>query len=318
MNKQVDLPKGEKILEERGMPSRNLPVPGSSARLTREYYDALLIEMRTIDAVAASTELTLWGESFSTPVMTAALSGLNKIHPDGLVEVARGAAKAGAVMWCGIGDEEELAKIIETGAKTIKIIKPYADTDLIFQKIKQAEKCGAFAVGMDIDFIFGPTRNRGYAMSWPVSPKTQQELKSYIQATKLPFVLKGILSGQDAQKALDIGAAGIVVSHHGGAVLDYAAPPPMMLPRIAAVVGQRIPVFADCGIAGGADAFKALALGAKAVSVGRAVMAGLAADGAEGVHGVIEKITQELRMVMEMTGTAHCGAFDAGVLHKKT
>ncbi len=305
---------GEKKLQEKGVASKNTAVPGNSVRITRDYIDSLLIEIRAIDSVVASTEMELFGETFRTPVMVAAISGLDNICPNGMVEVAKGAAAAGAVMWAGIGGEEELRGMIDTGAKTIKIIKPYADTDLIFQKIEQAEKYGAFAIGMDTDFVFGSRRNKGVAQSFPVSPKTQEELKSYIKATKLPFILKGVLSEQDAQKALDIGAAGIVVSHHGGSVLNYAVPPLMILPRIAKLIDGRIPIFVDCGIGSGSDAFKALALGAKAVSAGRAVMAGLASDGAEGVRKVLEGITEELQSVMNITGSADCGHIDSDVL----
>ncbi|AFV02266.1 FMN-dependent alpha-hydroxy acid dehydrogenase [Dehalobacter sp. UNSWDHB] len=304
---------GEKKLQEKGMSSRYTAAPGNSSRITRDYIDSLLIEMRVIDSIESSSKMGLFGESFATPVMVAALSGLDNIRPNGMVEVAKGAA-AGAVMWSGIGNEQELKAIIETGAKTVKIIKPYSDKDLIFEKIFQAEKYGALAVGMDIDFVFGSKKNKGYAQSYPVSPKTQDDIKSYVKATKLPFVLKGVLSEQDAKKALEVGAAAIVVSHHSGSVLDYAVPPLMILPRIAKIIDRRIPIFVDCSISTGTDAFKALALGAKAVSVGRAVMTGLASDGADGVRKVIEGITEELQMIMNVTGTADCDNIDPDII----
>jgi isopentenyl diphosphate isomerase/L-lactate dehydrogenase-like FMN-dependent dehydrogenase len=135
-----------------------------------------------------------------------------------------------------------------------------------------------------------------------------EELQSYVKATKLPFILKGVLSEWDAEKALQIGAGGIVVSHHGGGVLDYALPPLMALPRIRKITGGKIPLVVDCGISSGADVFKSLALGAKAVSVGRALMAGLAAEGAEGVTRVINTITEELQWTMKHTA---CAALEA-------
>jgi isopentenyl diphosphate isomerase/L-lactate dehydrogenase-like FMN-dependent dehydrogenase len=300
---------GEKLLVEKGMPNRYSAVfSGNPVRITREYMDSLLIEMRHIGAAAEpSVEMELFGERFKTPVMTAALSGLDGICPDAMTELAKGAAAAGAVMWLGIGGEEELAAAAGAGARVIKIIKPYADTNLIFEKIQQAEKHGALAVGMDIDFFFGSKRKKGVAMEYPVSPKTADELKSYVRASRLPFILKGVLSGHDAEKALETGAAGIVVSHHGGAVQDYAVPPLMALPRIKKIIGGKIPIFVDCGIAGGADVFKSLALGAKAVSAGRVLMAGLAAEGAEGVTRVINTITGELQWTMKHTA---CAALD--------
>jgi isopentenyl diphosphate isomerase/L-lactate dehydrogenase-like FMN-dependent dehydrogenase len=304
----------EKQLREKGVAARYSAARGNSPRITREYNDSLLVEMRAIDAVEASTEFSLFGAAFSTPVMTAALSGLDNICPGGMIEVAKGTAAAKAVMWAGIGDEPQLEAMIGTGAKTVKIVKPYADHGLIYKKISQAEKHGAFAVGMDIDYVFGPTRKRGYAMTYPVAPKTLDDIRGFVKATKLPFVLKGVLSEKDAEKALDSGASAIVVSHHGGSVLDYAVPPLRILPRIAKVIGGRLPIVVDSGIGSGADVFKALALGASAVCVGNAVMAGLASEGSEGVRKVLEGINEELKFIMSLTGARDLNGIDPEVV----
>jgi hypothetical protein len=98
---------------------------GDSNQITREYFDSLLVEMRLIGSAIPSTKLELYGETFSTPVMTAALSHLDKSCPNGTAEMAKGAFAANAVMWTGMGDEAELDSILATGAKTIKIIKPH-------------------------------------------------------------------------------------------------------------------------------------------------------------------------------------------------
>jgi isopentenyl diphosphate isomerase/L-lactate dehydrogenase-like FMN-dependent dehydrogenase len=287
---------------------------GDPAKITRAYLDSLLVELRTIDSVKASTEMKLFGETFSTPVMVAALSGLDKTRPGGMADTAKGAAAAGAVMWTGIGSEAELEAMIATGAKVVKIVNPYEDMDLIFKKIEHAEKSGVIAVGMDTDYFFGNKNNKGFAMEYPVSPKTLEEIKSFVKATKLPFILKGILSEQDARKALEAGAGGLVVSHHGGSVLDYAVPPLKILPRIVDVVDKKIPIFVDCGITRGMDAFKALAMGAAAVSVGRAVMAGLSNGGADGVRKVLEEITGELQWAMSLTGSFDVARIDSKVI----
>ncbi|MDR1307168.1 MAG: alpha-hydroxy-acid oxidizing protein [Treponema sp.] len=286
---------------------------GNAELITREYLDSLQVELRTIDAVKASTAMELFGASFATPVMVTALSGLDKTYPNGMTETARGAAAAGALMWSGIGSEDELEALIGTGVKIIKIIKPYEDRDLIFKKIAHAEKAGVLALGMDTDFVFGSKRHKGLAMGCPVSPKTLEDIKSFVKATGLPFILKGVLSEQDAEKALEAGAGGIMVSHHQG-ILDYAVPPLKILPRILKVINKRIPVFVDCGIARGMDAFKALALGAKAAGVGKAVMKGLAAEGAAGVQKVIEDITEELQWAMNLTGSSDPGHIDPAVI----
>lgn len=303
---------GNALLEEKG---RSFPLAAmemaNPLRTTREYFDALQIELRVIDATEAKTKTRVYGQELATPIMTAALSSLGRMFPDGAVTMAKGAAAAGALVWTGIGDADELKAIIDTGAKTIKITKPYADTDLIFQRIAEAEQLGAVAVGMDIDFVFGGKKG---PPPFPMAPKTLDDIKAFVKATKLPFILKGVLSESDTEKALRAGVSGIVVSHHGGAISDYTIPPLRILPRIAKLAAGRIPVFVDCGICRGLDAFKALALGANAVCVGKAAMAGLAVAGADGVRQVIEGMTEELRRAMSVTGSPDPEHIDPAVL----
>jgi isopentenyl diphosphate isomerase/L-lactate dehydrogenase-like FMN-dependent dehydrogenase len=289
---------------------------GASEKITRDYLDSLLVEMRHIDAVEPSTTLELYGQSFATPVMLAALSHLDKTRPNGMVECAKGFAAAGGVMWCGMGEEAELEAITATGAKTIKIIKPHADNRIIFKKIEHAEKCGCIAVGMDIDHQFGGHGSWGTVLGLPMAPKTQKELECFAKATKLPFIIKGVLSEQDARKSLDAGAGGIVVSHHHGMV-DYALPPLRILPKIAAIINKRIPIFVDCGMDRGMDAFKALALGASAVSVGRAIMDRLRAGGAQGVQQMVEEMTRDLKWVMAVTGSPDITHIDSALIWQK-
>jgi isopentenyl diphosphate isomerase/L-lactate dehydrogenase-like FMN-dependent dehydrogenase len=230
-----------------------------------------------------------------------------------MIELARGAAAANAVMWAGLGEDSELVEITATGAKTISIIKPYADESIILRKIELAEKCGAIAVGMDIDHAFG--RNGGYDVihGTEMRPKTQADIRRYARSTKLPFVIKGVLSVQDAEKCLDADVAGIVVSHHHG-IIDYAVPPLMILPDIEDVIGGQIPIFIDCAVERGLDVFKAIALGATAVSVGRALMGPLALGGAEGVKHAIETISAELAYAMAMTGSPDVSSIDTDVI----
>lgn len=289
---------------------------GNSDEITREYFDSLLVEMRHIDSVIPSTKLELYGETFDTPIMMAALSHLNNVHKNGLAEMAKGALAANAVNWAGMGDEAELERITATGARTIKIIKPYADNDYIFRRIEHAEKCGVMAVGMDVDHCFAANGQYDDVFGLKMSGKTLNEIKEFIKATKLPFVIKGVLSEQDTYKALEAGAKGIVVSHHHG-IMKYAVPPLMILPKIAKIVDGKIPIFVDCGIVSGMDAFKALALGATAVSVGRAIMKPLADNGAEGVRNMIVKMTEELAGVMAKTCSPDIKHIDPAVIWHK-
>jgi len=274
---------------------------GDSARITRDYFDSLLLEMRHIDGVLPSTKMELYGEIFSTPIMLAALSHLYETHPDGLVEAAKGIRAAGAVMWAGMGDETELEAVTKTGAKTIKIIKPYSDNKLIFKKIEHAQKCGCIAVGMDIDHAFNKKGKYDVINNLNMRPKSLDEIREFVKASKLPFIIKGVLSEQDTHKCIDAGVRGIVVSHHHGHI-DYSLPPLRLLPDIARIVRKQIPIFVDCGIERGMDAFKSLALGADAVSLGHIIKTPLQAEGAEGVRKLVIEMTEELAGAMAATG----------------
>lgn len=305
---------GNRILAEKKIGARVGAETGNVVRMTRAYFDSLAIETRTIDAVASSTEMKLFGKMFKTPIMAAALSGLDGLCKNGLVEVGRGILAAGSVMWAGIGNEQELAGIIGTGASTIKIIKPYKDHDLIYEKIQQAEKLGAMAVGMDVNFCFGGKVKDSIIRENMMGPVSMSELKRYMSSTKLPFVVKGVLSIKDAIKSIEAGAAAIVVSNHGGSIIDYAVPPLKMLPDIARHLEGKIPIFLDGGILRGSDVFKALALGAQGVLVGRTLMAGLAAGQSTGVCEIVTGLTEELLRIMNLTGSKDIYNIDPNVL----
>lgn len=146
--------------------------------------------------------------------------------------------------------------------------------------------------------------------------KTAEELRSFIHATDLPFVIKGVLSVQDAKKAVEIGAAGIIVSHHHG-IMSSAAPPLMVLPKIKEAVGDKLAIFVDCCIESGMDVFKALALGADAVCEGRAIMPPLKEKGADGVMEKLKEINGGLCATMNRTGFKALGDIDDSVIYRR-
>lgn len=286
---------------------------GNSDIITREYLDSLLLEMRHIDGKEPDTSLELYGERFATPIMTAALSHLESVHENGMAEMARGAGMAGAVNWAGMGEKKELEGITATGVKTIKIIKPYRDNNEIINRIAHAEKCGVLAVGVDVDHAFNGNGEYDTVLGYEMRPKSMEEIREFAASTKLPFIIKGVLSERDAYKCLQAGVKGIVVSHHHG-IMDYAVPPLQILPSIVKVIGGEIPVFADCGMISGMDAFKALLLGADAVCAGRVMMEPLREKGAEGVRDTVLSLTKELKGVMARTGCYDLKHMDASVI----
>ena len=287
----------------------------NSDKITRDYFDSLLLEARYIDSDLPSTKFELYGRSFDTPVMTAALSHLGNTTENGMVLYAQAAAKAKAVHWVGMGEDKELEDICATGAATIKIIKPHADNKEVFRKIEHAKKAGCFAVGMDIDHAFNGSGGYDNVLGLPMKPKTVEELRDFVQAAEIPFIVKGVLSTKDAEKCLKAGCKGIQLSHHHG-IMSYAVPPLMMLPEILQVTRGEIPVFIDCGIESGMDVYKCLALGATAVSVGRHLMP-LLKEGADKTAGRIKEMTGELAATMARTGIRDLKSFDPTVIHQR-
>ena len=137
-----------------------------------------------------------------------------------------------------------------------------------------------------------------------MEPKTLKQLKEIVQSTRLPFLIKGVMTPEEALMALEIGAAGIIVSNHGGRVLDHTPGTAQVLPLIADKVQGKMIILVDGGVRYGADVLKMLALGADAVLVGRPLVRGSVGGGAEGVALMLKKLNDELQVAMTLTGTA--------------
>lgn len=298
----------------------------SPDKITREFFDSLLLETRYLDSCLPDTQLEIFGESFSTPIMTAALSHLGSKGrtgadflehkaQNGMIVYAEAAAKSNTLHWVGMGEDSELEDIIATGAKTVKIIKPHADNAEVFRKIDHAVKAGCIAVGMDIDHAYNGSGGYDSVFGLPMRPKSTAEIAEFVQAAGVPFIVKGVLSVNDALKCAEAGCAGIVVSHHHG-MMAYSVPPLLVIEDIINAVGPGVHVFVDCGIESGMDAYKCLALGATAVSVGRHLMP-LLKQGSDVVAGRIVEMTGELASVMARTGVRDLDSMDPSVIHRR-
>jgi len=287
---------------------------GDSNYITRKYLDSLLIETRYINSDLPDIRLNLFGETFATPIMTAAFSHLYRIHDKGMVEMAKAAKAVDAVMWSGWGEDEELEEMAQTGARIIKIEKPFADNDEIYRRMAHAEACGCLAYGIDTDHSFTNTGEYDELRGHKMSGKTVEEIKGYVKASKLPFIIKGVLGVHEAMQCLEAGVSGIVVSHHAGK-MDFVVPPLMVLPKIVEAVGGKMKIFVDCGIYSGYDAFKALALGADAVSFGRTILKPLGEKGVEGVAEMLREANALLAGVMARTCSPNITSIDKSVIH---
>jgi len=284
----------------------------------------IALVMRTVhEATDPVTATSLLGLDLSFPCLGAPITG-TKINMGGGVteeeyctDVILGAIAAGTVSMVGdTGDptcyEFAVKTIRETGGKGIAIIKPRSN-DEILKRIRMAEEAGAAAVGMDIDGAGLVTMK---LFGQPVGPKSFEDIKKLTASTKLPFIVKGILSVDEARLCADAGAAAIVVSNHGGRVLNSTLAPCEVLPEIAAAVGDRVTVLADGCVREGTDILKYLALGAKGVLVGRPLIWGSLGGRQEGVKFTFETLKNQLTQAMILTGVADVGKVDAKIIKR--
>ena len=285
----------------------------------RSYLDSIHVEMRVIDAVEPSLKTTIFGEEFASPIMMPAFSHLNKVGKDGrkpMQEYARAAKELNTLNWVGMEPDEEYAEIAAEGARTVRIIKPFADHSIILNQIRFAIEQGPIAVGVDIDHVPGTDGKYDVVDGIPLGPVMLSDLKAFVKAAgTVPFVAKGVLSVQDAVKCKEAGCQAIIVSHHHGRI-PFGIAPLMVLPRIKeALKGSGISIFVDCGIDSGYDAYKALALGADAVAVGRGILKPLLQQGSTGVKEKIQKMNEQLSELMMYTCVKDTRSFDASVLY---
>ncbi|MBR4236165.1 MAG: alpha-hydroxy-acid oxidizing protein [Clostridia bacterium] len=283
--------------------------------ITRAYLDSILIETRYINGCEPDTTFEFFGRSFPTPIMSAALSHLDRFMFDGAMRLyAEGMAASGALMWLGMTNDREAEMCAATGASIVEIIKPYADRECIYARIRKAEELGFLAVGVDIDHSFGSDGKNDVVNGCDMRPLNSAELTELKRSTRLPFIVKGVLSEYDLKACKAAGADGVVISHHNNRIA-YALPPARFLRETDETLLSGISVFADCVINSGADAFKYLCLGAQGVCVGRPLMTAIKEAGAQGVSDWVRRETAALRKYMAFTGCKDLKHTDKSVLH---
>jgi len=265
--------------------------------------------------------VSLLGHDLSVPVLAAPIGGVSynmggKMDEKEYISAKLSACAAFGTLGCtgdGVPDvihESAFSAIREAGGRGIPFIKPWADEEL-FSKLEKALETGTTVVGMDVDAAGLVTLAR---LGRPVSPKPAAALAEVIRRTSARFVVKGIMTVDEAQMCVDAGAAGIVVSNHGGRVLDGAPGTARVLPEVARAVRGRIAVLVDGGVRSGADVLRMLALGADAVLIGRPFSVAVMGGGRDGATRYLEKIRQELIQCMVLTGTARADAVDPSVI----
>ena len=285
---------------------------GSSFKANFEALNRIKLNLLTIhDVRNPDTEIEFFGQKLSLPVMAAPITGTTYNMGGAITEdvytqeVIAGSTMAGTVGWTGDGADplmygSGIDAIKKNDGKGIPIIKPRAQDEII-KRIRLAEEAGALAVGVDID---GAGLVTMALKGQPVSPKSPSEIEDLVKATKLPFILKGIMTLKEAEIAYNLGVSAIVVSNHGGRILDHTPGVAEVLPEIADKLKGKITIIADGGVRSGVDVLKLLALGADAVLIGRPVVVAVFGGGREALKLYFDTIKSELKQAMLLTGVA--------------
>lgn len=295
-----------------GVPGMGGIGTGDSFRRNIAAFTSYRVITRVVHSVTdpdLSTEIL--GIKLDLPVLAAPVTGTVTNMGGAMDEldynnaVVGGCIKQGTLAFVGDGASPEKYKIglqavTENQGKGIPIFKPRLDNQEVLKRVKAAEKSHALAVGMDIDAVVFKTMTM---KNQAVGPKNMDDLKEIISSTKLPFVLKGIMSVRDAELAVEAGAAAIIVSNHGGRVLDGMAGAMDVLPDIVSAVKGDITILVDGGFRTGTDILKGLALGAQAVCIGRPVTIAAIGMGEEGVAFYLDTLQADLRRTMILTGS---------------
>lgn len=265
-----------------------------------------LVEKRPID-----TSLSLFGKNFQYPFFAGPVGAVNMHYGDSLNDVSyndilvSSCAEFGIAAFTGDGMDSNVMvaateAIKKAGGLGIPTVKPW-NVAMIREKMALVKDAGAFAAAMDIDAAGLPFLKN---FNPPAGSKSVEELREIVKAAGVPFIVKGIMTVKGALKAKEAGAAAIVVSNHGGRVLDQCPATAEVLEEIATAVDGSMKIFVDGGIRSGTDVFKALALGADAVIIARPFVTAVYGGGREGVEAYIQKIGSELADTMAMCGVS--------------
>ncbi|HZK83574.1 MAG TPA: alpha-hydroxy-acid oxidizing protein [Desulfosporosinus sp.] len=290
---------------------------GASFKSNVEALASFRLNLRTMHgAKHPDTSYRLFNHELLTPILAAPIMG-NNFNMGGALDetqwaqaIIQGCLASGSLGCTGDAPDPTMYSaavnvVAEAEGRAIPFIKPRELVE-VFQYLRRAEEAGALAVGMDID--------AAGLVSMAVGPKTKEEMKAIISNTSLPFIIKGIMTVDEAKIALEVGAGAIVVSNHGGRVLDHMPGTAEVLSEIAGSVDGRIPVIVDGGVRTGVDVLKMLALGADAVLIGRPLITAAYGGGAEGVALAIRRMTNELKQAMILTGCATLNDINLDIL----
>lgn len=292
------------------MPGPGAKGTGTVAIRNYEKWQDICVNMDTIcENGKADTFFEIFGRTYKAPIFAAPIGAMKLHYGDKYDDLeynnilVPACADAGIAAFTGDGVNAAVMQgateaIRAKDGKGIPTVKPW-DVNTLQEKLELIKASGSFAVAMDIDAAGLPFLKN---LTPPAGSKTTEELAEIVKAAGVPFILKGIMTVKGALKAKEAGASAIVVSNHGGRVLDQCPATAEVLEEIVQAVGKDMKIFVDGGLRSGVDIFKALALGADAVLIGRPYVTAVYGGGAEGVATYTEKLTTELADTMTMCG----------------
>ena len=317
-----------------------------SLRGNREALDRWRLLPRVLRGVAeADTATTIFGQPLALPVIVAPMGGHRLVHPEGERETARGVRAAGTILCLSTATSVRMEQVVPDAGPWWFQLYVAHDRGRCGELIRQAEALGASAIVVTVDvpklgrreadkrggFELPPGVTFPHLLPDDVSEQgadspgfyrlvewdpavTWDDIDWLVGLTKLPVVVKGVLHPEDAREAVARGVRGVIVSNHGGRQLDHAVAALDALPAVVAAVGDRAEILLDGGVRRGTDVLKALALGARAVCLGRPVLWGLALAGADGVARVLDLIRDELALDLLLCGKASVAEVDRSLV----
>ncbi|TCS70888.1 4-hydroxymandelate oxidase [Sulfuritortus calidifontis] len=306
---------------------------GLSLAANRQAFETVpLIPRPLVDVRQGNTRLTLFGQTLLHPILLAPIAYQRLFHPDGECATSMAAAAQGGAMVISSLASQSIEEIVEAGCQIG--VAPWfqlywqGERERTLRLARRAEVAGCPALMLTVDAPFKqstlvlpegvaaenleqplmadqvPSGQSRVFQGWMAQAPTWDDLAWLRERIRLPLIVKGVLHPDDAERVVGLGCDGLVVSNHGGRVLDGAPASLLALPPILSRVAGRVPVLLDSGIRSGCDVFKALSLGASAVLLGRPYIWGLACAGAFGVAHVIRLMRDELEATMALCGCA--------------
>ena len=292
------------------MPGPGCKYPGNVAARNYDKWQEICVNMDTLNPnYTPDISFDMFDKSFSAPIFVAPLGTIDLHYGPKYRDqeyntiMLKSAADYGIMGFTGDGVDPEIMKsavrdMIEMNIPGVPTIKPW-NREAVFEKLDILNKNNIFAAAMDIDGAGLPFLKK---MNPNAGSKTVEEMKEIVSYANMPFIIKGIMTAKGALKALETGAKAIVVSNHGGRVQGACPSTAEVLPEIADAVKGKMTILVDGGIRSGVDVFRAIALGADAVLIGRPVLNMIYGDAQAGLKVYMDKITDELKSTMVMCG----------------